>query len=186
MNVLPVHEIEGAICLPSVVERLARHLARGPIDSTAVIVSAIDQGAILRVAHERWKLLMLDQLQDRVCARPQPDFSEEALRRHAGTVTTPVEGAQSAEELWAHELETVKAVAASGEVGQLLGTFPCKPIAGAIARELGSSVEGLFAILAQALTALPDDPLHDLGQDLEGALSSLDLPSRYVAVKANG
>lgn len=181
MYALPLHEIEGLLCIPGVVDALALHLAKPEIDAAGVIRSSIAEDAILRTTLERWKLSIMNVAEDSVCAKPPMPPSVAGFRDHAANVFTSANAVRDPISIFDEEFESVSAATTSG-VMEILRIFPCKPIAAAIASKLGQSVDGLFLMVAGAVAATSDeDPLYNLGIRLEAALRVLQLPAREIS-----
>jgi ABC-type cobalamin/Fe3+-siderophores transport system ATPase subunit len=179
IRALPLHEIEGIVCLPEVIEVLRQHLAKEPVDVASVIVSTLREDVVLKVAHERWKLRVLNSFQDAVTARPVGVFTEEGLDAHVRNVGDTVANSIDLTKLLNDEIASVWAVANSGDVKATLRMFPSKAIAGKLASALGQTVDGLFMLVVGGLSAeRDDDPLKGLGSRLETVFEALGLPAR--------
>jgi hypothetical protein len=178
---LPVHEIEGVVCIPGVADALANHLGRPTI---AVLDSArrlISEDMILRVALARWRVALLARLENRVTSRPTLGMNEQALHKHCAAALTDGDLGVESTLLFRDELLRVRADAASADIMRLLKVFPSKQLAAAVAGPLGLPVKRLFELMNQALLARQDQPLFALGTQLEVALGVLGLPPRRVA-----
>jgi len=182
--ILPVHEIEGLICLPSVYESLAEHLGRDAPSVLDLVSPLLDEALMLRVTHDRWKAAMLGGLEDKVTAKPPKPFTEDILRDHVAQSLAHQDLAAEASSAFETVLADVRADAASGDIGRILKTFPSKQLAGAVASQLGQSVGQCFELMSRALLASDDGPLAPLGERLEVALSRLGLPSRSAELRA--
>lgn len=125
---------------------------------------------------------MLNELQNRITSKPGKPWTEESLRTHSQSPLFAEKDTSSA--IFDQELKVVQSTAVSNDVQELLATFPCKPIAGAIASALNESVSGLFALVSRALAAKSGSPLSALGQSLEKALVLIELPERTVEARS--
>jgi AAA domain, putative AbiEii toxin, Type IV TA system len=181
-TVLPVHEIEGLLCLPEIGNRLARHLAKsldGGVEK--VITEAVKEEDVSRVAYERTKLRLLNSLQDAVTSRPA-SFGEADLEVHFESIKATLAGATDPRAIFEEERTEAEKVRASGDIGRILAVFPSKRIAAALGGALGMQVRDLVGLVSAALSSTkPEDELHDLGRDLEAALLLAGLPARAVA-----
>ena len=180
--VLPLHEIEGIVCIPTVVEALCSHLAKSSFDAAAIIIASVTEDDILRVALERWKLAITNIAEDAVCGKPPSPLNAGTLRGHAASVFDTAVAVREPAVVFDEELDFVRSAASSGDAMSILRVFPCKAIAPAIASRLGQSVDGLFLMVSGAISAASDnDPLYALGVRLEAAIDVLGLPKRMLS-----
>jgi hypothetical protein len=180
--VLPLHEIEGIVCIPTVVEALCSHLAKSSFDAAAIIIDSVTEDVILRVALERWKLAITNIAEDAVCGTPPSPLNAGTLRGHAASVFDTAVAVREPAVVFDEELDFVRSAASSGDAMSILRVFPCKAIAAAIASRLGQSVDGLFLMVSGAISAASDnDPLYALGVRLEAAIDVLGLPKRMLS-----
>ncbi|HEY5844509.1 MAG TPA: AAA family ATPase [Mycobacterium sp.] len=177
--VLPVHEIEGILCVQDVCDVLTDHFGRDRISLLMEIPRAIDDDLVLRVAFERWKAAILNRLEDRVTAKPQK-LEEALLRSHATDVFEQQNLAAESAQTLGSVLAKVRSDRDGGDLSRILETFPSKQLAGVVTRHLGQSFAQLFELMNRALVATGESPLTELGQRLENALSTLGLPARRV------
>ncbi|HEV2107353.1 MAG TPA: hypothetical protein VGR16_03755, partial [Thermomicrobiales bacterium] len=179
--VLPVHEVEGLVCLPEIVERLAKHLGKviPAQDVAAVIRSAITNDMVHRCALERMKSHFLNITQDIVLSKP-PAWDAGSLRGHAGKLKSDLGSPQSPEAILDEELETMSSIRDSGTAKEMVQTFPSKQLATAVGAALGMKTEQLFELISSALLVDKDEVLGKLGRDLEAILSDAGLPPRTV------
>ncbi len=180
VSVLPVHEIEGIVCLPAIGDRLAVHSATTVENGIeAVIRDSITDAGVCRVAYERTKMRLRNALEDDASVKPNA-WDAGSLESHFTGVHASLSTALDATSIWTEELTSAETVRSSGDVEEILALFPSKAIASKVAMALGASVSKLFELLTGALGAAPNDPLHALGHDLEAALGTYGLPPRSV------
>jgi hypothetical protein len=183
-TVLPFHEIEALVCLPAVGNRLAAHLAvtlDGGIER--IVRKTVTDDDVRRVAHERTKFRLLNLVEDEVTAKPST-WDEAGLMSRQAEVKKAL-GSIDPKAIFEEELSRAEGTRASGDVGKILELFPSKQIASTVAGALGVKVRALFELLSAALSsASGDDPLYQLGKDLETGLGMIGLPPRTVAERS--
>ncbi|MDP9340549.1 MAG: AAA family ATPase [Actinomycetota bacterium] len=180
--VLPVHEIEGLVCLPAIGDRLATHLGKTLEGGVAGIVQGtVRDEDVRRVAYERTKLGLLNSVEDLVTGKPGA-WDEKGMQAHYDEMKSSLGRSVDAVAIFKEELSRAEATRKSGDIAKILEIFPSKPIANAVARTLGVKVSTLFEIVIGGLAATvnPDDPLYKLGSDLEAELTKIGLPPRTV------
>lgn len=154
--VLPVHEIEGLVWLPGVVERLGRHLGKviPAADVTALIRSSVTDPMLHRCALERMRFRLLNLAQDVVLSKPAA-WDAESLRAHASKLGSDLGDLQNPEVILDQELAMVSSVRDSGTVEEMVRMFPSKLLAAAVGVQLGMKTEKLFELMSSALLADP-------------------------------
>jgi energy-coupling factor transporter ATP-binding protein EcfA2 len=178
--VLPVHEVEGVLCVQEVCDVLADHFGRQRISMSTAIASTVDDQLVLRVALERWKATTLNRLEDRVTSPPPKPLQEESLRLHSSGIFGQLDLATESKETFESELAIVRADRDSGDLSRILKTFPSKQLAVVVTNHVGQSARQLFELMNRALLAAGESPLSQLRQRLEVALTTLGLPPRRV------
>lgn len=178
---LPVHEIEGILCLPGVIDRLALHLSRALSKSAnQLVLDAITEEMLSRVAFERARQQVLNAVEDRILSKPG-GYAENDLRNHLGAIEGTLGADATLVAVYESELAHAREVRLGGDPAAVVRLFPSKPVAATVATVLGLSVRRLFDLVCGALAAGPNDPLAALGADLEVQLAVLKLPARQVA-----
>jgi energy-coupling factor transporter ATP-binding protein EcfA2 len=181
--ILPVHEIEGLICVPEVCDALADHLGRDRISVVDQISNVIGDSMVMRVTYDRWKAVMLGRLENKVTAKPPKPLTEEGLRGHAEAAFSHRDLGRESVDVLETELVRVSTDRDSGDVMRMLKTFPSKQLAGVVSSCLGQSVGQSFELMSRALLAADDSPLFSLGQCLEAAFTTLGLPVRQAELR---
>jgi energy-coupling factor transporter ATP-binding protein EcfA2 len=180
--VLPVHEVEGLLCLPGVVGRLARHLGKSiSVEKISETVrSAIDNQMLGRAALQRTQGRLINQAQDAILSKPA-SWDIASLEAHAEKLEAGIGSVVEAKQVFGEEYAALSSIRDSGAVEDIVRAFPCKQIAEAIGGLLGMRPRPLFELMARALTADPEDEdIGKLGRDLEDILEKVGLPEREV------
>ncbi|MDP9224328.1 MAG: AAA family ATPase [Actinomycetota bacterium] len=185
-TVLPVHEIEGLLCLPEVVACLSNHLgAAFGGEVVEVVRGAIGDEEVFRVAVERTRLALRNLTEDAIFSKPADWKSEDALKAHFRNVDADLGSLIDSETMLAQELEALQSIRDIGEIRDLLRVFPSRGVAAAVAKRLGTNVTTLFQLMSRALRVTgSDQELAGLGQCLEEAFADVGLPRRRVAQRA--
>jgi hypothetical protein len=178
ITALPVHEIEGLLCLPAVRDSIATYLGQEPTDRAALLVESISDSDIRRVAFERTKLLMLNGAAMAITSKPS-SWSEEDLRNHVAAID--LGSLPNPSKVFEAELSSAREVVESRDPERILRTFPAKPLLTRVAAELGTNPETLRTLVSSALGSEDDaSTLFALGQELENIFRNLGLPDRAV------
>jgi hypothetical protein len=162
--------------------RLGQHLGKEIQEDEVsnVIRSAISDDMVFRATLERTRLRLLNLTEDVVHTKPAA-WNLASLQNHSQQIDADLSNIQSAEEISEEELSQISAIRTSGTIDEILLTFPSKPMIGAIATLLGAKPATLFALIAKALEADPnDDGLGALGHSIESLMTRFNLPTRSV------
>lgn len=179
---LPIHEIEGLLCIPVIVERLGQHLSKHvpASDVPGIIQSAVSEQLILKTAQERAKYRLLNQVEDIIVSTPA-GRDEVAVREHFARIGSNLGSSLDAGEILAQELDLLRSAKNSGDVQKMIRLIPSKPLAVAVSNRLGLKPRDLFQLMHSALLANQDDALGNLGRDLQTILLDIGLPQRSVS-----
>jgi hypothetical protein len=181
---LPVHEVEGLLCLPAVRDPVAAHLGQPAADRTTALVESISDVDIRRVALERTKLLLLNGSENVVNSKPA-SWSELDLQAHVGLIGQNLRSLPDPAVVFSEELARARTVIESRDPARILETFPAKPILARVSSELGTNAQALKTLVCAALeTEDAASPLFTLGQQLEQVFKSIGLPDREVGDRA--
>jgi len=143
-----------------------------------LVVEAISDYDIRRVAFERAKLLVLNSAATSITSKPS-SWSEDDLRNHVasidlGSLPDPCQ-------VFDTELSRARQVVGSRDPERILATFPAKPLLGRVANELGISPDALRTLVCSALgSEAGAGSLFALGQELESTYRQVGLPDRAV------
>jgi hypothetical protein len=178
IHILRVHEAESLICLPDVVEAVAKHLGR-TFDSRAYaesLTTSITASDRHRVIIERWKSRIEPELRGLTRTISNRAKPIDDLLAEVGDIFEQSNWTFLPTDILKEEKVRVEEATAIEDV---LAVMPGKAFIAVAASTVGQSTEAYKDLVVAALVA-KEGPLLQIGAEVEAALAP-HLPSRTVA-----
>ena len=181
---LPLHEVENLLCVSDVFLCVARHLGTSEDDAKEQYDAAI-VGAKAKFDGP----FLAKQISERFRRRCQHEFSSslssleidgelEAMGRQHVEALDPQKWETAPAQLFGEERALVEGALGAGHE-EFLRVLPGKAFVGIFADALGLNQQAYLELICNALSAVDDGPLVQLGTEIEARLADL-LPPRTV------
>lgn len=181
VEVLAVHEVESLLCLPAVVEAVAKHVSPGFDQGRYLdaLRSTVTDDQAHKIIIQRWKRRVEPHLEGLVASVSGRHLSVTDLVATLPQIFDQTGWTFSPEKMLEEEKDRVEA-ARTGSVDDFLKIIPGKQLLPIAARTAGLDVAGYVDIICRALGDW--ERLEALRVDLQAALTS-HLPARYTSVQ---